>query len=914
MLWLMAFIAALVIAAIASDAPALFGFVVGFALVAALGLLRRQSLRIDALVAELRRIGSASTPAGPAVPAASVPAGPLVPAASPAAPLEHPASSPSTPPPIPAATATPMRSAPAVERVQSVARAAEDGFAARLRRLLFEGNLPVKLGLLVSLFGVGALVRYAAQAGLLDLPVPLRYAGIALVAIGLLLYGLRQAPQRPAFGLSLQGGAIGMLLLVVFGAYRLSALLPAPLAFALVLGLVAGAAVLAIRQNAAWLAAIGFLGGYLAPILLATGGGDHIALFSYYALLNGAVFAMAWIRPWRALNLIGFVFTFGVGALWGSRYFEPALFATTEPFLVLFFLMYVSIPVAYALKGREPGKIDATLLFGTPLLAFPMQAALLDGARLPIAFSALGVGAVYLLIALWSRREPRLRVLGQSAAALGLAFATLAVPLALSARWTSAAWALQGLALLWLGQVQQRRWPQAAGLALQGLAGIAYLVAFEAAVDAYPILNPHTLNLLLLAAAAGGCAWLLDRVSPDHRSIGAAVMAVVALAWWCWAGLREVVEHAGWGHSAIGIDVGPAWLLFIASSAVLAAALRRHGGWRKPAWLPAILLPAALPAVGLAFIATPSWLVQPQGLALPILAASLALVLPTLRDLRWRLGVSHVAGLAALCLALGLGIREGLAALSPTALGEGWRWVLPWLPLALLAALLARRPRLAGWPLGEAIAGHRRIALGLAAATLAVVWLASLGIAGSATPLPWLPVLNPLELFHLAGVLALAAWRAELQREGLRLVASVALVLAAFAAGTMATLRAALHGSSDVVGRYGTTGVDWASIAGGVGAQAALSVVWAVAGVVCWVLGSRRGSRGLWSVGAALLGLVLLKLLLVDRANLGDLLGIVSFLAVGGLLVVVGRIAPRPPSRPAAVATDRQPPSHGEPP
>jgi uncharacterized membrane protein len=73
--------------------------------------------------------------------------------------------------------------------------------------------------------------------------------------------------------------------------------------------------------------------------------------------------------------------------------------------------------------------------------------------------------------------------------------------------------------------------------------------------------------------------------------------------------------------------------------------------------------------------------------------------------------------------------------------------------------------------------------------------------------------------------------------------------------------------------------------------------VWSLAGVVCWVLGSRRGSRPLWTFGALLLVAVLLKLLLVDRENLGDLLGIVSFLTVGGLLVIVGRLAPRPPSR-----------------
>ena len=48
---------------------------------------------------------------------------------------------------------------------------------------------------------------------------------------------------------------------------------------------------------------------------------------------------------------------------------------------------------------------------------------------------------------------------------------------------------------------------------------------------------------------------------------------------------------------------------------------------------------------------------------------------------------------------------------------------------------------------------------------------------------------------------------------------------------------------------------------------------------------------------AVLMGLVLVKLMLVDRRYMGDLAGIVSFLAVGGLLVLVGRIAPTPPRR-----------------
>lgn len=54
-------------------------------------------------------------------------------------------------------------------------------------------------------------------------------------------------------------------------------------------------------------------------MLLASGeGGNHIALLSYYALLNAGVFALAFMRSWHPLNLLGFVFTFMIGAAWGG--------------------------------------------------------------------------------------------------------------------------------------------------------------------------------------------------------------------------------------------------------------------------------------------------------------------------------------------------------------------------------------------------------------------------------------------------------------------------------------------------------------------------------------------------------------------------------------------------------------------
>ncbi len=78
-------------------------------------------------------------------------------------------------------------------------------------------------------------------------------------------------------------------------------------------------------------------------------------------------------------------------------------------------------------------------------------------------------------------------------------------------------------------------------------------------------------------------------------------------------------------------------------------------------------------------------------------------------------------------------------------------------------------------------------------------------------------------------------------------------------------------------------------------AQTSLTLVWSVLGVAGWILGSKRGQRSLWLAGALLMAVVLAKLVLIDRQQLGNLLGIGSFIAYGLLCTVVGYFAPAPP-------------------
>jgi uncharacterized membrane protein len=67
-------------------------------------------------------------------------------------------------------------------------------------------------------------------------------------------------------------------------------------------------------------------------------------------------------------------------------------------------------------------------------------------------------------------------------------------------------------------------------------------------------------------------------------------------------------------------------------------------------------------------------------------------------------------------------------------------------------------------------------------------------------------------------------------------------------------------------------------------------------------LATRRGLRLLWLAGAALLGVVVLKLFLFDLSQLSGIRRIVSFIGVGVLLLAIGYFSPVPPKESVADA------------
>ncbi|MCI0501871.1 MAG: DUF2339 domain-containing protein, partial [Epsilonproteobacteria bacterium] len=338
-----------------------------------------------------------------------------------------------------------------------------------------QGNILVRIGGVILFFGLAFLVKYASEHSIISMQI--RLVGIAIAAIGILIMGWKLRDKEGAYGLILQGLGISMLYLVVFSASKFYGLLTLDMAFGLMLLIVLLGSFLAIKENALPLALFATGGGFLVPILTSSGDGSHVMLFGYYVVLNLGIFIIAWYKSWRLLNLTGFLFTFIIGTIWGVLRYHSELFSTTEPFLIIFFLMYIVISILYSIKYSFNGNnfVDSTLVFGLPLVAFPIQISLVHLYPNGSSYSAIAVGTLYAILFGFLKNKIQMHLLSQAFLALSVVFYTISIAYVFEADVSAALWSLESAALIWVSLKQNRKYGRYFGSFLLFLSVLVYI-------------------------------------------------------------------------------------------------------------------------------------------------------------------------------------------------------------------------------------------------------------------------------------------------------------------------------------------------------------------------------------------------------------------------------------------------------
>ncbi len=226
-----------------------------------------------------------------------------------------------------------------------------------------------------------------------------------------------------------------------------------------------------------------------------------------------------------------------------------------------------------------------------------------------------------------------------------------------------------------------------------------------------------------------------------------------------------------------------------------------------------------------------------------------------------------------------------------------WAWQYAAIGAVIAAAFgtVVAAIRSARWP----VAGREALFKQLAVVPLlfaAALWTlaANTSADGNAAPLPYLPLLNPLDLAQLA--LFAAAYFAirDLDAPKAAPVLWMLMAGAAFLWMNGVLLRTMHH--------WAGVPFEFSALLNSVAVQAAISLLWTSTALVMMVAAGKRTSRKLWIAGFVLILIVVAKLLINDMQNSNSVARVVAVIGVSVLLLLTDYLAPYP-RKAAKVAT-----------
>lgn len=321
------------------------------------------------------------------------------------------------PPLIETAAKTPVasnevKSSPPPPLIESKPAKEVEGLLAGINWEQFMGvKLFAWVGALALFLGVAFAVKYSFDQGLISPPV--RVALGFLTGLGLVIGGLCLSRDRYAVTIQALCSA-GLLILYanIFAATSFYKLVSNGLAFPLMILVTVTAFLLAVRLNAVAVAVMGLVGGFLTPPLLSTGENHPLGLFTYVAILDLGLMAVAFRKRWSYLVLMAAVGTLVMQCGWAEKFYSVPEMGTALTVFVFFAWLF---PLFF-LWARQRDQDDkyvmaAALLMPMAMMVFAniliKNSSLGGGGQPLLLFSCVFAADIALLLIAWFKVELR---------------------------------------------------------------------------------------------------------------------------------------------------------------------------------------------------------------------------------------------------------------------------------------------------------------------------------------------------------------------------------------------------------------------------------------------------------------------------------------------------------------------------
>lgn len=566
--------------------------------------------------------------------------------------------------------------------------------------------------------------------------------------------------------------------------------------------------------------------------------------------------------------------------------------------------------------------IDVSLMFGVPLLAFGLLSTLLsdiDNAltitSAVIAIAYLGLGSFFVLKDKNNANQHRYTPLIEGMLALGFGFLALMIAIAFDAEWTACGWAIQGLALVWFGRQSLRGWTVLLGILLQGLA----LAILQPLFDYYSAPAPSTLSLTISAMGCLASVFILrnenNPLEPNYevpakeKALLANVntkspifqliwsnsfvdmLTVVSMMWGLIVTVLIIDDHMSHWIDSLTRVITFALLINLIGYFVI----DKYRQWN----LVTTISHAFLGLFYLALLTTVSFHFEYDDTTTssfwPLFIALVVgwLLVGQLWIKRWYYADKATNFDTVTWLMTGtLLIAQFSYYLLPPSSGV-MTVLITGIGLIVLTQLCLRKklnaPPWFNWQ-------HALLGCGLLFIPLSVIWAiySNWTHDGIVWGLAYLPVVNLYDLSLITVVAYLISTHYLSIGQNQKLIKDNNLLLKI--AGLLgfwllsSVLIRTLHAYLGTPLWYQGAWLDEQ-------VQTALTIFWTLTALVLTIISSRYQKRFWWFMGVGLLGVVVLKLVVIDLSQTDTIWRVVSFLGAGSLILLIGYLAPLPPEQ-----------------
>ena len=358
------------------------------------------------------------------------------------------------------------------------------------------GNWLSRIGMLALFIGLGFLAQLAYDQCWVNEVVPLLLVGLACGGV-LLAVGHLWTKKYGVWAQAVTGGGIAVLYLSIFASYALNGLMDFLPTFALMFLVTVLAVGIALRRESMAIAIIGIVGAFLVPIILGAsdlrkeGGAASETnpglMIAYILVLDAGIVGLSAFRKWRWFTLLGFAGSLAVYGLWYATSGHDGTVAAAQWSLTGIFLCFAAATTLFHVVWRRTPKLtDLALMSLNAAVYFCVSYGLLWGEyQVWLGLFSVGMSALYAMTGYLAwRRSDENRRLSLFAFAIAIVFLTIAIPVQLHrsyASWITAAWAVEGAALIWIAVRQNMPKWQLWGLGAFAMALVG-LFAFNGAM------------------------------------------------------------------------------------------------------------------------------------------------------------------------------------------------------------------------------------------------------------------------------------------------------------------------------------------------------------------------------------------------------------------------------------------------